>query len=51
MHLASYFFSKEEKFEMKDSGILDLKPWKYAKPFSLFLVLFTVVLYIILGNV
>ncbi len=51
MHGASRFFSREAKFEMLDSGKLDLHPWKYAKGFSLFLVIFTVILYIVLGNV
>ncbi len=51
MHLASRFFARESKFEMVDSGKLDLKPWKYAKGFSLFLVVFTVILYLVLGNV
>ena len=51
MHLASRFFAREAKFVMVDSGKLDLKPWKRAKPFSLFLVIFTVILYLVLGNV
>lgn len=51
MHGASRFFSREERFEMQDSGKLDLSPWKYAKGFSLFLVAFTVILYFVLGNV
>ncbi|WP_276165835.1 solute:sodium symporter family transporter [Zobellia alginiliquefaciens] len=51
MHLVSAFAKKEERFIMKDVGVLNLKPWKYAKPFSLFLVVFTVILYLILGNV
>jgi len=51
MHLASFLLPKDEKFEMKDVGILDLKHWKYAKPFSLFLVVITVILYLVLGNI
>lgn len=51
MHIASFLLPKDAKFEMKDAGILDLKPWKYAKPFSLFLVIITVILYLVLGNV
>ncbi len=51
MHLVSYVFAKEEKFELIDVGIVNLEPWKYAKSFSLFLVAFTIFLYIILGNV
>ena len=51
MHLASALFPKQDRFVMKDAGILDLKPWKYAKPFSLFLIVFTIILYLVLGNV
>jgi SSS family solute:Na+ symporter len=51
MHIASALMPKEERFVMKDSGILDLKPWKYAKAFSIFLVVFTIILYLFLGNV
>ncbi|MBM1107933.1 solute:sodium symporter family transporter [Aurantibacter crassamenti] len=51
MHLVSILIPKDEKFEMQDAGVLDLNPWKYAKPFSLFLVVFTVILYLVLGNV
>ncbi len=51
MHLASWLLPKDAPFKMKDAGILDLRPWKYAKSFSIFLVLFTIVLYLLLGNV
>ncbi|CAM3311998.1 solute:sodium symporter family transporter [Zobellia roscoffensis] len=51
MHLVSAFAKKEERFIMKDAGVLNLKPWRYAKPFSLFLVVFTIILYLVLGNV
>ncbi|SDM83856.1 solute:sodium symporter family transporter [Kriegella aquimaris] len=51
MHVATLLFPKEAPFEMKDAGVLNLKPWKYAKPFSLFLVVFTIILYLVLGNV
>ncbi|MDB4291886.1 solute:sodium symporter family transporter [Maribacter sp.] len=51
MHLASLLLPKDAPFTMKDAGILDLKPWKYAKPFSLFLVVVTVILYLVLGNI
>ncbi|WP_339716221.1 solute:sodium symporter family transporter [uncultured Kriegella sp.] len=51
MHVATRLFPKEVPFEMKDAGVLNLKPWKYAKPFSLFLVVFTIILYLVLGNV
>lgn len=51
MHLASLLLPKGEPFEMQDAGVLNLTPWTYAKPFSLFLVVVTVILYLVLGNV
>ncbi|GAB5475317.1 MAG: solute:sodium symporter family transporter [Maribacter sp.] len=51
MHIASLIWPSKHTFEMKDAGVLDLRPWKYAKPFSLFLVVVTVILYLVLGNV
>ncbi|CAZ94683.1 MULTISPECIES: solute:sodium symporter family transporter [Zobellia] len=51
MHIVSALTQKEEKFIMKDAGVLNLKPWRFAKPFSFFLILFTIILYLVLGNV
>ena len=51
MHLASGKRSKLGKIDIPDAGILDLKPWKYARSFSVFLVVFTIILYLLLGNV
>ncbi|SIS99732.1 solute:Na+ symporter, SSS family [Zobellia uliginosa] len=51
MHMVSALTKKEEKFIMKDAGVLNLKPWRFAKPFSFFLILFTIILYLVLGNV
>ena len=51
MHLVSVMYPMGEKFVIKDAGILDLKPWKYAKGLSILLVVITLVIYIMLGNV
>ena len=51
MHLASLLLPKDPVFKIQDAGLINLKPWKYAKPFSLFLVAFTIILYLLLGNV
>lgn len=51
MHLASLYRPTENRFSIQDAHVLDLKPWKYAKPFSLILVLVTVIIYFLLGNV
>ncbi len=51
MHLASRYRPAKTRFSIQDAQVLDLKPWPYAKHFSAFLVLFTFVLYFLLGNV
>ena len=51
MHLASWLLPKDPGFIMRDAGILDLKPWRFARPFSIFLIVFTIILYLFLGNV
>ncbi len=51
MHLASKPAKTKRRIVLPDAGILDIKPWKYARPFSVFLVVFTIILYLILGNV
>lgn len=51
MHLVSLIYPMKERFIMQDSGILNLEPWKLAKGFSIFLVVVTVVIYILLGSV
>lgn len=51
MHIASFILSKDEIFVMKDAGVVNLTPWKYAKSFSIVLIVITLLLYIALGNV
>ncbi|WP_157473258.1 solute:sodium symporter family transporter [Eudoraea adriatica] len=51
MLLVSRFIPNKEIFVIKDAGLINLKPWKFAGPFSLFLVVFTIILYLLLGNV
>lgn len=51
MHLASLIKPNTHKFTIINAEVLNLQPWKYAKPFSIFLVLFTLILYIVLGNI
>ncbi|WP_297795430.1 solute:sodium symporter family transporter [uncultured Eudoraea sp.] len=51
MLVVSHFFPNKVTFVIRDAGILNVKPWKYARPFSLFLVAFTFILYLLLGNV
>lgn len=51
MHLVSYWFPRTNDFKMEDVGAVNLNPWKYAKSLSWILVIVTVVIYILLGNV
>jgi SSS family solute:Na+ symporter len=51
MHLASLTNADTKKFVIRDAGILDLKPWKYARGFSAILVAVTIILYLLLGNI
>lgn len=51
MHLASRWSPKKNNFVMKDAQVVDLQPWRYARHFSVFLIAFTIILYLLLGNV
>ena len=51
MHLASYFRPVLERFRVTDLNIVDTRWWKLAIPFSIVLVVITVLIYIFLGNV
>ncbi len=51
MHAVSLLRPQKTLYVIQDAGILDLKPWKYARHFSIFLIVFTLILYLFLGNV
>ncbi len=51
MFLVSHFYPVEHPFRMKNAEVLDLDSWKYAKPFSIVLIIVILVIYILLGNV
>ena len=46
----SYFIPKEKPFQIKDLNIVEMKGWKYTKSFSIFLVISTMMIYILMGN-
>ncbi|MCP9236988.1 solute:sodium symporter family transporter [Lewinella sp. JB7] len=50
MHLVSLASAEGTRFEMNDRGLLDLKPWKHAKAFSICLIILTLIFYLSLGN-
>ena len=51
MHAVSYLTPKDPVYIMYDSRKLNLTPWKYAKVFSVVLVILTLAFYLSLGNV
>ena len=51
MLLVSKYYPIVKDIEMKGMNIIDLSRWKYAKLMSIILVIVTVVIYIVLGNV
>ena len=50
MFLVSIYFPVAKKFQVKNSGILQIEQWKYAKPFSVFLVVTILLIYILLAQ-
>jgi SSS family solute:Na+ symporter len=51
MFLFSYLYPAKKSFEIKDVKAVDLKGWKYTNAMSIALVVITVAIYILLGNV
>lgn len=51
MHVVSMAVPRTNFFEIKDVGVVDTTQWKYAKGLSIVLVVVTITIYILLGNV
>lgn len=51
MHLVSAIAPRKNPFKITDVGIVEMEQWKYAKGLSIFLVVVTLVIYILLGNI
>ena len=51
MHLVSNWYPRQNPFTITDTGAVELHPWKYAKSLSIILLVVTLAIYIILGNV
>ena len=47
MHLVSIYFPRKNNFIIQDIGVVEMVEWRYAKAFSVFLVLATLGLYIL----
>lgn len=51
MHLVSMVYPQKTAFSIQDIGVVDMAQWKYAKGLSLFLVVVTLAIYVLLGQV
>jgi len=50
MHIVSVWYPRTSSFTIEGPGTLSLTPWKYARLFSIVLVIVTLAIYIFLGN-
>lgn len=51
MHLVSILYPVQKSFSIIDVGAVNLEPWKYTKLVSISLVVITILIYVLLGNV
>ena len=51
MHLVSHFYPRTDDFRVKDEGVVDVRPWRYAHVFGWILIVVTILIYILLGTV
>jgi len=51
MYAVSMFFPRKNDFQIQDVGLINLTEWKFAKPVSLVLIVITLTIYILLGNI
>jgi SSS family solute:Na+ symporter len=51
MHLVSLYYKPKKSFSIRDVGVVEVEPWRFTKPMSVILVVVTVLIYILLGNV
>ena len=50
MYLISRKYPRRNSFRITDQKVVDVTPWKYAVPMSIGLVVITVMIYVLLGN-
>jgi len=51
MFIVSKYYPVNKDISMKSADVLDLSEWKYAKVMSIILVIVTITIYVLLGNV
>lgn len=50
MFLVSYYFPNRNDVSIKDTGVVEVKPWKFTPVFSVLLFITTILIYILLGQ-
>jgi len=50
MLVISHFIPKEKAFKIKDLHVVEMTGWKYTRGFSVFLVVATLLIYVLMGN-
>jgi len=51
MHVVSMIYKRKNLYQITDVGAVEMVEWKYAKSLSIALVVVTLAIYILLGNV
>jgi SSS family solute:Na+ symporter len=51
MYLISYYYPNKNEFNISDLKLVKMEQWKYTKPFSIFLCLVTLIIYITMGSI
>ena len=50
MFWISYYYPNKNQFQIKDLKLVKMEQWKYTKPFSIFLFVVTLIIYITMGS-
>ena len=50
MHVVSMLYPRKNPFTIQDVGAVELVPWKYAKVLGAILIIITLLIYVLLGN-
>jgi len=51
MHVVSHFYPRTNMYQITDVGAVALEPWRHTKVVSIVLLVITILIYVILGNV
>lgn len=51
MYIISCYYPNKNKFKITDLKLVKMEQWKYTKPFSIFLCVVTLIIYITMGSI